>query len=60
MRTVQEILASMSSELRCNALKAVDESRIFAATLAQIPSPSVLNGSVSKPQVLARYGDGNA
>lgn len=57
MRTVQEILESMSSELRCNAAKAVEESRIFAATLAQIPSPSVLNGSPEQSPGHARFGD---
>ncbi|WP_158700533.1 hypothetical protein [Cronobacter dublinensis] len=44
MRTVQEILDSMSPELRHNAAKAVEESRIFAPFLVQIPSPSALNG----------------
>ncbi|WP_368746833.1 hypothetical protein [Enterobacter cancerogenus] len=44
MRTIQEILDSMSPELRKNAIQAVEESRNFAASLAHIPSPSALNG----------------
>ncbi|HGW3648002.1 MULTISPECIES: hypothetical protein [unclassified Citrobacter] len=44
MRTVQEILDSMSPELRKNAMQALEESSFFAASLAQVPSPSALNG----------------
>lgn len=57
MRTVQEILDSMSPELRSHAAKAVEESRIFAGTLAQIPSPSALNGIPDQPQGYANYVD---
>ncbi|WP_261644313.1 hypothetical protein [Erwinia mallotivora] len=57
MRTVQEILDSMSPELLRNAAKAVEESRIFAGTLAQIPSPSALNGTPEKSPSYATYSD---
>lgn len=55
MRTVQEILDSMSPELRRNAVKTVEESRIFASTLAQIPSPSALNGLSEQSKGLSSY-----
>ncbi|QQG32288.1 hypothetical protein CkP1_0081 [Citrobacter phage CkP1] len=44
MRTVQEILDSMSPKLRKNAMQALEESSFFAASLAQVSSPSALNG----------------
>ncbi|ADU69277.1 hypothetical protein [Pantoea sp. At-9b] len=46
MRTTQEILDAMSPELQKNAIKAVNDSHMFSTTLAQVPSPSVLNGVV--------------
>ncbi len=48
MRTIQEILDAMSPELRKSAMQAVDESHLFAATLASIPSPSALNGKIDE------------
>ncbi|HBB4749931.1 hypothetical protein ABK686_08885 [Klebsiella pneumoniae] len=57
MRTVQEILDSMSPELRRNAAKAVEESRIFAPVLAQIPSPSALNGLYEQTKGCASYDE---
>lgn len=57
MRTVQEIVDSMNPELRCAAVEAVAESRMIAATLAQIPSPSVLNGYTDKPLALVSLDD---
>ncbi|HHU0776923.1 hypothetical protein [Enterobacter roggenkampii] len=60
MRTVQEILDSMSPELRRNAAKAVEESRIFAPILAQIPSPSALNGIVEQTKGFSSYEEAYA
>ena len=44
MRSTEEILQSMNPELRKSAEEAIADMKTYSKTLAEIPSPSVLNG----------------